>query len=162
VITLPIVEQAITELEWCVERGAKVVLIRPAPVPGFEGSRSFGLEEFDPFWQAVVDADVLVAMHASDAGYARYVNPWGGTREDLPFRPTAFRMVSQGKRPIEDAMAALICHGALSRFPQLRIASVENGGNWVAHLFEGLEDAYRKMPQAFLEDPLEVFRRQIC
>ena len=37
VITLPIVEKAIEELEWCVERGAKTVLIRPAPVPGLRG-----------------------------------------------------------------------------------------------------------------------------
>src|SRR3990170_3355304 len=33
VITLPIVEKAIEELEWCVERGARTVLIRPAPAP---------------------------------------------------------------------------------------------------------------------------------
>src|SRR3546814_9563987 len=45
VISLPIVEKAIEELEWCVERGAKTVLIRPAPVPGSDGSRSFGLAE---------------------------------------------------------------------------------------------------------------------
>ncbi len=51
VITLPIVDKAIEELEWVLERGAKTVLIRPAPVPGFRGSRSFGFEEFDPFWQ---------------------------------------------------------------------------------------------------------------
>ena len=37
VITLPIVEKAIEELEWVVERGARVVLIRPAPVPGYRG-----------------------------------------------------------------------------------------------------------------------------
>src|SRR5277367_2245466 len=37
VITLPIVERAIEELEWVVERGARSVLIRPAPVPGFRG-----------------------------------------------------------------------------------------------------------------------------
>src|SRR3546814_12659907 len=43
VITLPIVDRAIEELEWVVERGAKVVLIRPAPVPGYRGSRPFGL-----------------------------------------------------------------------------------------------------------------------
>src|SRR5215510_10901490 len=42
VITLPIVERAIEELEWVVERGAKVILIRPAPVPSRRGSRSFG------------------------------------------------------------------------------------------------------------------------
>ena len=41
VITLPIVDRALEELEWCLERGAKTVLVRPAPVPGFRGSRSF-------------------------------------------------------------------------------------------------------------------------
>ena len=40
VITLPIVEKAIEELEWAVKRGARCVLIRPAPVPGFRGARS--------------------------------------------------------------------------------------------------------------------------
>ena len=107
IITLPIVEKAIEELEWAVERGARTVLIRPAPVPGFRGSRSFGFEEFDPFWQAVVDADVLVSMHASDSGYARYVSDWTGPQEMLPFRPDPFRMMTMGKRPIEDTMAAL-------------------------------------------------------
>jgi hypothetical protein len=33
VITLPIVERAIEELEWCVENGARTVLVRPAPDP---------------------------------------------------------------------------------------------------------------------------------
>ena len=48
VISLPIVEKAIEELEWCLERGARCILVRPAPVPGFRGSRSPGYEEFDP------------------------------------------------------------------------------------------------------------------
>ena len=53
VITLPIVEKAIAELEWVVSRGAKAILIRPAPVPDFNGRRrSFALPEFDPFWAA--------------------------------------------------------------------------------------------------------------
>ena len=44
VITLPIVDQAIEELEWVVERGAKAILVRPAPVPDFDGRRrSFAL-----------------------------------------------------------------------------------------------------------------------
>src|SRR5262245_21899398 len=46
VITLPIVDKAIEELEWVVERGAKVVLIRPAPAWGLRGPRSPGLPEF--------------------------------------------------------------------------------------------------------------------
>src|ERR671913_19997 len=159
VITLPIVEKAIEELEWAVERGAKTVLIRPAPVPAYGGSRSFGFEEFDPFWQAVVDAGVLVSMHASDSGYARYQSDWTGPQEMLPFRPDPFRMLTMGKRPVEDTMAALTCHGVLTRFPDLRIASVENGGDWVVPFLEHLEDVYRKMPHAFDEDPVEAFRR---
>ena len=39
VITLPIVDEAIRELERVVERGARIVLIRPAPVPGANGHR---------------------------------------------------------------------------------------------------------------------------
>ena len=33
VITLPIVDEALRELDWVVEHGAKVILIRPAPCP---------------------------------------------------------------------------------------------------------------------------------
>ena len=95
VISLPVVDKAIEELEWVVERGAKVVLIRPAPVPGYRGSRSFGLPEFDPFWEKVVEHDILVAMHSSDSGYERYTNDWlGSDCEMLPFQPQAFRMLS--------------------------------------------------------------------
>jgi predicted TIM-barrel fold metal-dependent hydrolase len=161
VVTLPIVDKAIAELEWALERGAKTVLIRPAPVPGYRGSRSFGFEEFDPFWQAVVDADILVSMHASDSGYSRYQSDWTGPQEMLPFRPDAFRMMTHGKRPIEDTMSALICHGVFTRFPELRVASVENGADWVIPFLHHLEDTYRKMPHAFDEDPIEAFKRNM-
>ncbi|HEY8527634.1 MAG TPA: amidohydrolase family protein [Acidimicrobiales bacterium] len=161
VITLPIVEKAIEELEWVVERGAKCILIRPAPVPGYRGSRSFAFEEFDPFWQAVVDADILVGMHASDSGYARYQADWTGPEEYLPFRLDAFKMLTAGKRPIEDAAAAMTCHGLLTRFPDLRIASIENGAEWVVPFLDHLEDTYRKMPQMFDEDPVEAFKRNV-
>ena len=42
VINLAIVDRALEELEWCLERGAKTVLVRPAPVPGYRGTRSLG------------------------------------------------------------------------------------------------------------------------
>jgi predicted TIM-barrel fold metal-dependent hydrolase len=161
VITLPIVERAIEELEWVVERGAKVVLIRPAPVPGYRGPRSFGLPEFDPFWQKVVEAGVLVAMHSSDSGYDRFANEWiGSDCEMLPFKPQAFRMLWSW-RPVEDAVAALVCDGALSRFPQLKVAVIENGSSWTEPLLNRLADTYKKLPQDFLEDPVEVIKRQI-
>jgi predicted TIM-barrel fold metal-dependent hydrolase len=161
VITLPVVDKAIEELEWVVERGAKVVLIRPAPAWGHRGPRSPGLPEFDPFWEKVVEHDVLVAMHSSDSGYERYANEWmGNDSEMLPFQPQAFRMLGQW-RPVEDAVAALICHGALSRFPQLKVAVIENGSSWVEPLLNNLADIYKKMPQDFIEDPVAVLKRNI-
>jgi predicted TIM-barrel fold metal-dependent hydrolase len=161
VVTLPIVERAIEELAWCVERGARTVLIRPAPVPGYGGSRSFGFEEFDPFWQAVVDADVLVSMHASDSGYSRYQADWTGPQEYLPFKPNAFRWMTIGKRAIEDAMSAFVCHGVFTRFPDLKVAAIENGGDWVHHFLQNLEHTQRMMPQAFDEDPVTAFKRNV-
>lgn len=161
VITLPIVDKAVEELNWVVERGAKAVLIRPAPVPGYGGSRSFGLPEFDPFWERVVETGVLVALHSSDSGYSRYANDWEGSkREFLPFAPDVFRMVAEW-RPIQDSVAALVCHGALSRFPGLNVAVIENGASWVKPLLDTFADLYKKMPHQFLEDPVEVVRRQV-
>jgi predicted TIM-barrel fold metal-dependent hydrolase len=161
VITLPIVDKAIEELDWVVERGAKVVLIRPAPAWGPRGPRSPGLPEFDPFWEKVAEHDVLVAMHSSDSGYERFADEWMGTDgEMLPFQPHAFRMLSAW-RPVEDAVSALVCHGALSRFPQLKVAVIENGSSWVAPLLDRMADIYKKMPQDFPEDPITVIKRNI-
>jgi len=161
VITLPIVDRAIEELEWCVERGAKCVLIRPAPVPGLRGPRSFGLPEFDPFWKKVVEHDIVIGMHSSDSGYTRYTNEWlGSGTEFLPFQPQAFSMLSSW-RAIEDSVSALICHGATSRFPELKICVIENGSTWVAPLLSRMKDIYKKEPQGFPEDPVEVFKRNI-
>lgn len=162
VITLPIVERAIEELEWVLERGARTILVRPAPVPGYRGSRSFALPEFDPFWKLVAEADILVSMHSSDSGYTRYQNDWTGEHDEmLPFRLDPFRLMSVGKRPMEDTMTALVCHGLLGRFPTLRFASVESGGNWVATFLEHLEDVHKKMPQAFDGDPIEQFKTSV-
>ncbi|HET6734664.1 amidohydrolase family protein [Mycobacterium sp.] len=159
IITLPIVDRALEELQWVLDRGARTVLVRPAPVPGLKGSRSFGFEEFDPFWQACVAADIPVSMHGSDSGYADLLRIWEPSKEFTPFKPTPFLLTAMGKLPIEHSMLALICHGALSRNPDLRVLSIENGADWVPHLLHSLEDIYKKMPTEFAEDPVEAFKR---
>ena len=163
VLTLPLVDKAIEELEWVLERGARVILVRPAPVPGFQGPRSFALPEFDPFWEKVQEAGVLVGMHASDSGYQRYINEWEGVRggEFLPFKGgSGFSAITHGGgRAISDTIASAIGHGLLTRFPDLRLAPVENGSGWVRPLISDMENAYRFNPHAFEEDPVEVFKR---
>ena len=161
VISLPIVDKAIAELEWVVERGAKAILIRPAPVPGFRHSRSFAYEEFDPFWKRAVELGVVVTMHASDSGDARYQSDWTGPSEMLPFKDDAFRWATATKRPIEDSMASAVCHGLFARHPKLTISVIENGGSWVPHLLQNLKETYKKMPQAFAEDPVKTFRQRV-
>jgi predicted TIM-barrel fold metal-dependent hydrolase len=162
VITLPIVEKAIEELDWVVANGAKAILVRPAPVPGFEGPRSFALPEFDPFWQRVVEHDILVAMHSSDSGYARFDAEWeGSNNEMLPFVTNTFRMVNEW-RPVQDTVASWVCHGALFRFPDLKIAVVENGSAWLKPLLETLADVYKKAPEGFgMQDPVAAIKKSI-
>jgi len=161
VISLPILDKALAELEWVAERGARAILVRPAPVPGFGGSRSFALPEFDPFWERVAELDLLVTMHSSDSGYARYTSDWEGSRaEMLPFKTNAFRMVSEW-RAIEDAVASWVCHGALFRHPTLKIAVIENGASWLAPLLENLADVYKKAPEGFGGNPVEAVKKMI-
>ena len=74
-----VLDEGIAELERIIERGAKAVLLRPAPVSGLRGTRSPFLPEFDPFWARVQEAGLLVALHASDSGYQDYLNTWEGS-----------------------------------------------------------------------------------
>ena len=163
VITLPIVEKAIDELEWVTERGAKIILVRPAPVPGLRGPRSFALPEFDPFWELVQEKDIVVGMHASDSGYQRYLNEWEGVGDDefTPFAGGgAFAAITHaGHRSIIDTVASAIGHGMCTRFPGLKITPVENGSGWVRPLLHDMESAYSFSPHLFEEDPVEVFKR---
>jgi len=166
IITLPIVDKAIEELDWLVERGAKAVLIRPAPVPDFgTRRRSFALPEFDAFWKKVEEADIVVGMHASDSGFQRYVNEWEGhDGEFLPFdkKPSGFYLLLHSEdRIINDVVTSIIGHGLVTRFPKLRIMPVENGSAWVRPLVQRLRRVYDRMPGAFDEDPIEAFKRCI-
>jgi predicted TIM-barrel fold metal-dependent hydrolase len=158
------VDKAVEEVEWLIERGAKVILVRPAPVPGPYGRRSFALPEFDPFWELVQEKDLVVGMHASDSGYQRYINEWEGIRDEFqPFAgPSAFAaIVGHSGRAIIDTVASAIGHGLCTRFPKLKIAPVENGSNWVPPLLHDMAFAYDANPHIFEEDPIKVFKRNV-
>jgi predicted TIM-barrel fold metal-dependent hydrolase len=167
IFTTPVVnpclpERGIAELDWVLERGAKVVLLRPGPVAGTRGTRSPFLPEFDAFWRRIEESGVLVAMHASDSGYQRHANEWEGDGRDMtPFAPRPFTDAVNTGRPISDTITSAICHGMLSRFPTVRLLSVENGGSWALHCLKAMEKTYGKMPKAFAEPPREVFLRNI-
>ena len=153
-LSLMDVDEAVAELEWCLERDCRIVGIRPAPVPGYRASASPAMPEFDPFWARVNEAGITVGMHASDSGYDEYASSWEGTKEFLPFELTPLRRALSAS-PIHDTLAALICHGLFERHPNVRIASVENGSTWVGSLLRRLDAV---LPD---KDPRGTFRRHI-
>jgi predicted TIM-barrel fold metal-dependent hydrolase len=160
-LSLMDVKQAVAELEWVLERDARVVLLRAAPVPGAR-RRSLGDREFDPFWARVNEAGITVAFHSGESGYGEYASHWG-EREDLEaFGGGPFRSVTQTDRSIYDAMAALIIHGVFQRFPNVRVCSIENGSDWVHGLLSKLKKAERMNVRAFHEPPVEAFRRHVA
>jgi predicted TIM-barrel fold metal-dependent hydrolase len=162
-INLTDVDAAVKELEYVLEQGARVVNIRPAPVPDIRGSRSFGFEEYDPFWSRVAEAGIFVTFHGSDSGYDRITKWWtGGGGEMKAFEFSPFKVVVDLiGRAITDSMAALICHGVFDRHPTLKVVSVENGAGWVAPLLHRLDRAYGKMPHSFKRHPRDVFCKHI-
>jgi predicted TIM-barrel fold metal-dependent hydrolase len=162
-INLTDVEGAVRELEFVLERGARAVAIRPAPVPHVAGSRSFGYPEYDPFWARVAEAGIFVCLHCSDSGYDRITQWWTGpATEAVAFKRNSFQAVMDiTGRAIADSLAALICHGTFDRHPNLRVVSVENGASWLAGLMHKLGRAYGQMPQEFKEDPRDTFRKHI-
>ena len=159
VITLGIVDEAIKELDWLLEHGARVLLMRPAPPEGYKGHRSFGLPEFDPFWSRVQESGLPVCIHAAQSIIEPYIQLWEPNDSANAFASSAFKRVASGHRDIEDAVTSLVCHGTLTRFPGLRFATVENGTEWVPTLMERMERAYRQTPNMFPEEPISVIKR---
>jgi predicted TIM-barrel fold metal-dependent hydrolase len=160
VITLPIVDEAIKEFHWCLERGMKTFLMRPAPVPGLNGrTRSMALPEFDPFWAEVEKAGVTVTIHASDTGYIKYVDDWEPMDEWDAFKASPLRNLVMGHRDICDTISAMICHGLFDRFPNLKVAVIENGSSWVPGLVHDLHRSYGINSGLYAQDPVEVFKK---
>ena len=162
-VTLMDLDMAIAELDWALARGARTLGVRPAPVPGYRGTRSPGAPEFDPFWARAQEAGIFVSMHASDSGYEKFVRMWqGGNREFLPFQPDPLTLcLGLPSRAISDSISALICHGVFDRFPGVRVASIENGSKWVKPLLGTFAHVYGQMPKEFSRPPVETFRRHI-
>ena len=166
VINLGIVEEGIRELDWVLERGARVVLVRPAPVPGIFGQRSTALPEFDPFWAKVAEADILVGLHASDSGYQRYMNEWEGVRgrRDAAVQGTVGVRADHGPllppggrhRHILDH--ARRCAPASRRCASRRWRTAVTG---CVHCWMRSSSPTTSRPTDFEEDPVEVFKRNI-
>jgi len=154
--------RAEAEVDDALAHGARVVVLRAGPVRGPGFSRSPGDPVYDGLWARIAAAGILAAYHSGDAGYGRYADEWGGGGDFQAFRNDPFRHVTGGHRPIYDTIAALVCHGVLRRHPNLRVATIESGSDWMPMLLHALEKSYGQTPAAYeFVDPVEQVRDHV-
>jgi predicted TIM-barrel fold metal-dependent hydrolase len=156
-------DAAVAEVDSLLSRGVRIVHVRPAPVPGPNGtSRSLGDKLHDPVWARLAEASIPVAFHLGDSGYQRrFATAWGGRGEFGFGNSDPLAQVLVSDRPIQDTVASLIVHGVFDRHPGLRIASIENGSDWMKVLSKHLRKQANQTPWVFSEDPLETLRRHV-
>ena len=160
-ITLADLDFACSELEWALDKGARTIVMRPAAPTTVLGQRPPTDPQFDPFWARVNEAGITVVVHAGDSGYSSNGYATDGFTSNFSGGvPQPIKML-QLERPIEDFLAACICENLFHRFPNLRVASVENGSGFLRGLFHRLDALGKKMAGWFPEDPVETFRRHI-
>jgi predicted TIM-barrel fold metal-dependent hydrolase len=157
--------QATRELETVLERGARLVVLRPGPANG----RSPAEPAWDPFWRLANDADVPVAYHAyggADQYQEAFAASWlrGGSIDRTYERN--LQMAMSTDRSILDTALALVLGNVFGRFPRLRILSVELGAAWVPYCMHvldhsgGLLDRHiEAFGEVVDELPSAIFRR---
>jgi hypothetical protein len=161
IFSLADVQEACRMLEWALDRGCRLIDLRSAPVLTANGFTSPAKPEFDPFWARCEEAGVLVGVHAGPVSYTKYTGDWTGNYEYHAFERSAFEHVALHGRAVSDFFTAMVCDGALSRHPGLKVVSVENGGDWIPPLLETMKIYYRRYPASFPEDPAEAFARNV-
>jgi predicted TIM-barrel fold metal-dependent hydrolase len=152
---------AMAEVEWAIANGARVVVMRSGPVRGPNFGRSPGDAVYDPMWARLAEAGVVVAYHSGDAGYGRYADDWGHGGSMEAFRHDPFKVLIGGYRPIHDTIGALICDGVFTRFPALKVATIESGSDWVGDLAKFFAKSYAQRPAGYGADPLEQLRTNV-
>ena len=160
VITMVDAGAAVRELEWALGHDARFVLLLPGPIVVNGVGHSPAETTYDGFWARVNEAGVTVLYHGGDSRYSTYLADWGENAETEAFRQNPFRSLASSSA-IQDTFANALAHHLFHRFPNLRLAAVETGSDWVFHLFEKLKKSFGQTPFAYPEDPRETFRRHV-
>jgi predicted TIM-barrel fold metal-dependent hydrolase len=140
-----------------------MLVMRAAAPTTDRGRRSPFDRLFDPFWARVDEAGVTVVVHAGDSGtssdgyavdgFAATFSGGGG------FGPTLKNFAIE--KAVHDYLLSMTLANHFARFPRLRVASVENGAEFLPDLFRKLRSVAHKTPGWFGDDPVDVFRRHV-
>ena len=154
-------EDALIETtEWAIERDARFLVTVPGPVMTPSGGRSPADPIYDRFWSMVNEAGLTFLVHGGYGYYNTYVEDWGEPAEFQAFRSTPFRSIASWSG-VHDFFANLIANRHFEKYPNLRMAAVETGSDWVTSLFPKMKKSFGQTPFAYPEDPRETFRRHV-
>jgi predicted TIM-barrel fold metal-dependent hydrolase len=163
-ISLCDVDWAVKELEWALDNDARTIVMRPAPIHTANGVLAPADPVFDPFWARVNESGVTVVVHAGDTGYSlQGYAPEKGFSASFSggFRPNLGALHIGIERAIYDFLGSIMVDKIFERFPNIRLASVENGSGFLGDLFKKMRGASAKMPGYFGTDPVELFRTNV-
>jgi predicted TIM-barrel fold metal-dependent hydrolase len=155
------VDWAVRELEWALDHDARVVVIRPAAPTTVTGQLPPADPAFDPFWARVNESGITVVVHAGDSGYSSQgyaVDGFAATFTSAG-RPSIKALAIE--RAAYDFLLSVAFDKLFDRFPNVRLASVENGSEFLADLFHKLSSTARKIPGYFRDDPADAFREHV-
>jgi predicted TIM-barrel fold metal-dependent hydrolase len=156
---------SVKEAKWLVENGARAVMLLLGPG---EGDRSAADFYFDPVWSVLNEAGVLLTFHVSEASFMHPLIHRFGEQEMQSRRKgqTAWQwMFTYSEIPVMMTMANYIYWNFFERFPNLRMASVENGAEWLPRFLSKM-DKMRGMARTgfwpagqLKERPSAIFKR---
>jgi predicted TIM-barrel fold metal-dependent hydrolase len=162
-ITLADLDWAIKELEWAIDHDARTVVMRPAVPHTRSGQIPVSDPRNDAFWARVNEAGITVVAHAGDSGHGSngyaadgFAAGFSGNGRWAP-SIKAFGI----ERAAYDFLITLVFDKLFERFPNVRVASVENGSEFLGDLFRKLRSTEKKMPGYFAEDPCESYKRNV-
>jgi predicted TIM-barrel fold metal-dependent hydrolase len=160
-LTLADAEWAVEELEWALDRGARTVVMRAAAPTTALGQRSPFDGMFDRFWGLVNEAGITVVLHAGDGGVSSngfavdgFAATFGGS-----WKPSIKSFAIE--RAIDDYLTSMVFENHLMRFPNLRVASVENGAEFLPAMFRKVRSTANKVPGYFPHDPIDILREHV-
>ena len=157
-------EAALAELDSLIDRGARIVHIRPAPVPGEHGTFTFARRSrarprvgasrrgVDP-GRVPPRRQRLQRLHRDVGRFPELRGLRQGEHPRAGFWSPTAPSTTRSRRSWSTACSSVI--------PTLRVASIENGSDWVALLVKRLKKQANQTPWAFKEDPLEAIRRNV-
>lgn len=160
-ITLADPNWAVEELTWALEQGARCVVMRPAAPITALGRKSPFDTMFDGFWSLANDAGIAVVVHAADGGVSSNGYAVDGFAATFSggWKPSIKSFAIE--QAIRDYLLSIVFENMFLRFPNLRLASVENGAQYLPDLLKKLRSTSNKMPGYWKEDPVETFRRHV-